>query len=291
MQNVARLYESHRLYVFKSCMLVFHRLFVEPDENLESEEEPIEDIFKKVEGIFVTYNLDPLYYHLNLVFEFLRLEYYNHYKVYRQAEKYYEEVNDAASNLLVNYPYYTFSAQFLISKIERHVRLGLEKELYAENESLFQEFEMDTDNLPMYVIYTTYKALSSYYSGRYDEAGKFLNTLLADVSIKKYTYVVLELKTLMALQFVMQREIETFNTTSISIMRGLRSVDEDESSSVFHFLKILKIAVSEAKREKEKKIMVVIPHLKAAKVKHFAPTRLIQIDEEFIKKLISIESF
>jgi hypothetical protein len=291
MQNVARLYESHRLYVFKSCMLVFHRLFVEPDENLESEEEPIEDIFKKVEGIFVTYNLDPLYYHLNLVFEFLRLEYYNHYKVYRQAEKYYEEVNDAASNLLVNYPYYTFSAQFLISKIERHVRLGLEKELYAENESLFQEFEMDTDNLPMYVIYTTYKALSSYYSGRYDEAGKFLNTLLADVSIKKYTYVVLELKTLMALQFVMQREIETFNTTSISIMRGLRSVDEDESSSVFHFLKILKIAVSEAKREKEKKIMVVIPQLKAAKVKHFAPTRLIQIDEEFIKKLISIESF
>ena len=57
--------------------------------------------------------------------------------MYRQAEKYFEVVNDAASNLLVNYPYYTFSAQFLISKLERYLRLGTEKELHAENEHTF----------------------------------------------------------------------------------------------------------------------------------------------------------
>lgn len=104
MQNVAKLYESHRLYVYQSCMLIYHRLFVEADD-MQQEGESIEDIFVHVQRIFETYNLDPLYYHLNLVFEFLKLEYYNHYKVYRQAEKYFEEVNDAASNLLVNYPY------------------------------------------------------------------------------------------------------------------------------------------------------------------------------------------
>jgi len=101
MQNVARLYESHRLYVYQSCMLVYHRLFVEKEDNLQQEGESIEDIFDRVQKVFDTYNLDPLYYHINLVFEFLKLEYYNHYKVYRQAEKYYDEVNDAAGSLLV----------------------------------------------------------------------------------------------------------------------------------------------------------------------------------------------
>jgi hypothetical protein len=289
MQNVARLYESHRLYVFKSCMLIFHRLFVEPDDNLESEEEPIEDIFKKVETIFNTYNLDPLYYHLNLVFEFLKLEYYNHYKVFRQAEKYYEEVNDAAGNLLINYPYYTFSAQFLISKIERHVRAGLAKELYAENESLFEDFELDPHNLPMYVIYTTYQALSSYYAGRYDEAGKYLNALLANPDVKKFPYLVLELKALMALQFVLQREIEPFNTTAVSIMRSMRMLDESQCETIHYFLKILKIAVSEAKREKPKKIKLLVPKLRDARVFHFSPTQLIQLDDRLIKRLISLE--
>ena len=40
-QNVARLYESHRLYVYQSCMLVYHRLFVERDDNLQQEGESI----------------------------------------------------------------------------------------------------------------------------------------------------------------------------------------------------------------------------------------------------------
>src|SRR5687768_15907414 len=127
MQNVAKLYESHRLYVYQSCMYVFHRLFVEVDDNMQQDGESIEDIFVKVKKIFESYMLDSIYYHVNLVFEFLKLEYYNHYKVYRQAEKYYEEVNDACGNLMVNYSTFTFPAQFLISKLERHLRTGNEQ--------------------------------------------------------------------------------------------------------------------------------------------------------------------
>ncbi|HNA11664.1 MAG TPA: hypothetical protein PKV24_05850, partial [Cyclobacteriaceae bacterium] len=47
MQNVANLYESHRLYVYRSCMVIFHRLFVEQDETAArenaEENESIED--------------------------------------------------------------------------------------------------------------------------------------------------------------------------------------------------------------------------------------------------------
>jgi len=54
MHNVSNLYNSHRLYVYLSCMNIFHRLFVEKEESLEPDAESFEDIFDKVEKIFKT---------------------------------------------------------------------------------------------------------------------------------------------------------------------------------------------------------------------------------------------
>lgn len=290
MQNVARIYESHRLYVYQSCMLVFHRLFVEPDDNLQTDSESIEDIFAHVQKIFDTYNLDPLYYHLNLIFEYLKLEYYNHYKVYRQVEKYFEEVNDAAANLLVNYPFYTFAARFLITKLERHIRLGTEKEIYLENDSLFEDIESDIQDVPKHAIFITYRALGCYYSGKYDEAAKLINNLLNEVSLKKYPFVQMEVKAILALQYCMLRDFELFNQLTSSIQRQIRLFGKDECENVLVFLKILKIATSEAKKEKAKKIASVIPKFKAIEVSYFAPTCFIRMDEQFVENLTAIDA-
>src|SRR6187402_199831 len=51
MRNVAKLYESHRLYVYQSCMEIYHRLFVEVDDNMHQDGESMEDIFDKVQKI------------------------------------------------------------------------------------------------------------------------------------------------------------------------------------------------------------------------------------------------
>lgn len=282
MQNVAKLYESHRLYVYHSAMYIFHRLFVEVDDNMQQDGESIEDIFDKVQKIFESYHLDSIYYHLNLVFEFLKLEYYNHYKVYRQAEKYYEEVNDACANLLVNYSTFTFPSQFLISKLERHLRTGTEVELYAENESIFLDYEIDMQDIPKHIIYVVYRAISSYYMGKFDEAAKMINGLLNDVSLKKYPYAQLEIKTLLALQYTLMRDFELFNQLSNSIQRQIRLFGKDSCENIQLFLKVLKIATSEAKKEKAKKIMGVIPKLSTINVHYFAPTKLIKLDEKFV---------
>lgn len=287
MQNVANLYESHRLYVYQSCMYVFHRLFVEPEES-SGDGEPIEDIFLKVQKIFESYHLDSIYYHLNLVFEFLKLEYYNHYKVYRQAEKYFEEVNDACANLLVNYSNYTFPAQFLISKIERHLRNGSEADLYTENETVFEDYEADPQDVPKHVIYVLYRALSCYYADRFDEAAKTINNLLNEVSLKKYPFAQLETKSLLALQYVLLRDYELFNQLSNSIQRQIRLYGKDTCENITLFLKILKIATSEAKKDKAKKIAAIIPRLNSVQVAYFAPTRLIKMDEKFIKLLTEV---
>jgi len=285
MQNVAKLYESHRLYVYQSCMYIFHRLFVEVDDNMHQEGESIEDIFDKVQRIFESYHLDSIYYHINLVFEFLKLEYYNHYKVYRQAEKYYEEVNDACANLMVNYATFTFPAQFLLSKLERHLRTGTEAELYSENESIFLDYEVDTMDVPKHIVYIVYRALSSYYVGKFEEAAKLINGLLNDVSLKKYPYAQLEIKSLLALQYTLMHDVELFNQLSNSIQRQIRLFGKDSCENIQLFLKILKITTSEAKKEKAKKINAVIPRLSAINVGYFAPTKLIKLDERFVNLL------
>jgi hypothetical protein len=284
-QNVGKLYESHRLYVYQSCMYIFHRLFVEIDDNMHQEGESIEDIFDKVQKMFESYHLDAIYYHLNLVFEFLKLEYYNHYKVYRQAEKYYEEVNDACSNLLVNYTTFTFPAQFLISKIERNLRNGTEADLYHENETVFEDFEVDTQDVPKHIVYILYRALSCYYADKYDEAAKLINNLLNEVSLKKYPFIQLEIKSLLALQYVLLKDYELFNQLSNSIQRQIRLFGKDACENILLFLKVLKISTSEAKKEKAKKISALVPRLGTIQVNYFAPTRLIKLDDKFIRLL------
>jgi hypothetical protein len=285
MLNVGKLYESHRLYVYQSSMYIFHRLFVEVDDNMQQEGESIEDIFDKVQKIFESYHLDSIYYHMNLVFEFLKLEYYNHYKVFRQAEKYYEEVNDACSNLLVNYSTFTFPGQFLVTKIERHLRTGNELELYTENENIFEDFEVDVADVPKHIIYTTYRAISCYYADKFDEAAKLINNLLNEVSMKKYPLAQLEIKSFLALQYTLLKDYELFNQLSNSIQRQIRMLGKDDCENIQLFLKILKISTSEAKKEKSKKIIGVIPRLNATTVGYFAPTKLIKLDDKFVKLL------
>lgn len=288
MQNVAKLYESHRLYVYQSCMYIFHRLFVEVDDNSNPNGESVEDIFERVQKVFESYHLDAIYYHLNLVFEFLKLEYYNHYKVYRQAEKYYEEVNDAAANLMVNYSTFCFPSQFLISKLERHLRLGSESDLNQENESMFLDLEVDPMDVPKHIVYIAYRALSCHYADRHDEAAKLINNLLNEVSLKKYPYMQLEIKSLLAMQYTLLKDYELFNQLSNSIQRQIRLFGKDSCENIQLFIKILKIATSEAKKEKAKKITAIIPRFNATTTKYFSPTRLVKMDDKLVNKLTEV---
>jgi hypothetical protein len=65
---------------------------------------------------------------------------------------------------------------------------------------------------------------------------------------------------------------------------------KDECENVLLFLKILKIATSEAKREKAKKIMQVVPKFKSLKLNYFAPTTFIRMDKEFVDNLTAIDA-
>ncbi len=286
MINVCALYDSHRLYIYKNCLNVFHRLFVEDDED-DIELEPIEDILAKSDEIFELYNLDSIYFHLKLVFEFLKLEYYNHYKLYRKSEDFFEIVNDQCASLLTNFNLYTYPPQFLITKIKRNERMSGKHKLSEENTAIFQDFEPDKDDVPQYISYVCYRALSCYYDNKFDEASRWLNNLLNDVSLKKYQNAQLEIKTLLALQYCLVRDYELFNQLINSIQRQIRIIGKDQCMNIQLLNKMMKISLSESKRHKKEKITEIGKKLNNLNAdQHFSPTLLVKIDEEFIDKLI-----
>lgn len=285
MNNVCNLYTSHRLFVYQSCMSIWHRLFVEGDNNLNDDVEPIEDIIQKVQGIFDEYHLDSIYYHLRIVFEFLKLEYYDHYKVYRKAENFFEEVNDSASSLLTNYTLYSFPSQFLLTKIQRHIRLGVESDMYEENEGLFHDFEPDINDIPNYITYVTYRALSCYYSGHYDEAARWINNLLNEVSLKKYPEAQLEIKVILALQYCMVKDYDLFNQLINSIQRQIRLLGKESCEHIILITKMMKISISDSKRNKKAKIQSFATKFQQFELTHFMPTLLVEMDDRFIETL------
>ncbi len=286
MNNVGRLYTSHRLYVYQSCINIFHRLFVEKEEELVGDDvEPIEDIIQNVQRIFEEYHLDSIYYHLRIVFEYLKLEYYDHYKVYRKAENYFEEVNDSCADLLSNYTLYTYPAQFLITKIKRHMRMGTVDGIYEENEGLFHEYEPDKNDLPNYITYVTYRSLACYYSKKYDEAARWINNLLNEISLKRYPAAQLEVKSILALQYCMVRDYDLFNQLINSIQRQIRLLGKDTCEHVIDFTKMLKISISDSKRNKKAKIQALADRMKIYQLNYFTPTLLVKVDEEFVDAL------
>lgn len=285
MNNVCSLYKSHRLYVYQSCINIYHRLYVEKEETIEGDLEPIEDIIVNVQKIFEDYSLDSIYYHLRIVFEYLKLEYYDHYKVFRKAENYFEEVNDSCSDLLSNYTLYTYPAQFLMTKIKRHVRMGIVDDMSEENEGLFHDFEPDKNDIPNYITYVIYRALSCYYNKTYDKAARWVNNLLNEISLKKYPAASLEIKTVLALQYCMVRDYDLFNQLINSIQRQIRLLGKDACEHIVIFTKMLKISISDSKKNKKSKIQNLAEKIKNVELDYFTPILLVNIDEDFINTL------
>jgi hypothetical protein len=284
--NVRNLYKSHRLYVYFSLVNIFHRLFVDTRENENLDEEPIEDIIEHVEKIFEDFNRDSIYFNLNIVFEFLKLEYYNYYKVYRKAERYFDEVNFNTALLLSNYNLYTFPPQFLLSKIDRAVRLEMEDQLYEENKGLFADYEVDLNDVPRQIIYVMYRAISCFYAEKYDEAARFLNNLLNDLSLKKYPQAQIEIKLFLALQYCILSDYDLFNQCVNSIQRSIRISENDNMEHVQIFIKIMKTALGENKKTKPSKIKSLIDRLRFVEISHFSSIRHIRMDEKFISRLV-----
>lgn len=284
MVNVCKLYQSHRLYIYMQCMGIFHRIFVSKEEG--AEDEPIEDILATIEKTFDTYYLDAIYHNLQLLTEFLTMAYYSNYRLYRKADKFYDEVNGNLTQFLSNYSLYTFPAAFLVLKLERSLRGETERGLYEENRELLEDYEADVNDLPKYIIYISYLSLSAFYAGKYRDASRLLQDLLNEVSLKRFPLAHIEIKLLLTLQHCVEKNHDLFNHNVNSIQRQIRLLGEDvELEHASLFIKMMKVSLAEGKAGKKAKIKTYFDRLKSCEVSYFSPIKLLRYDDAFAELL------
>jgi hypothetical protein len=275
--NVSNLYQSHRLFVYSSLLTIFHQLFIEPEKKAILD---VEELFDKIQSTFDLYYLDSSYYHLILVLEYLRFEYYISIGEQKKAEKYYEDINESLSSLLTNYNLYTASPDFLLSKLNYHVNNKTQASIYEENKGLFEDFEINKKNINEYLIYILYRSVSCYHADKYEEAAKWLNQFLNDTSIKKYPYIYMETKLVLAYQYCLLKDQDLFGQLVNSIQRQIRLLGKENCLHVILFIKILKVSISENRKEKNSKLSLLVKKFQKSLPNRFSPLAYLNIEEK-----------
>lgn len=290
-ENVSRLYASHRMYVYKSALCIFHHIYI--DKNyLPEDATSVQSIFDKLDTIFTTYDSDIHYHHLKIVFDFLRFCYYKSTEDTHRAEIYYADLNENASIFMSNYGFYTFPVFLLTSKMQKQALItdkNLDSSMMEEAKTLFTDFEPDTDDVPKFTTYGCYRALGYFYAGKYDQAAKTLLSLLTDMNFKKYTDTQIEVKCLLAMQYCFLKEQDLFNQLMSSVQRQIRISGKDRLEYLVILTKILKISFSEnTNRMKLAKMKIYISKLNEDQLPMFSIFNILPFNEKTLKLLSDI---
>ncbi|HWZ21315.1 MAG TPA: hypothetical protein VNW06_01605, partial [Cytophagaceae bacterium] len=175
--------------------------------------------------------------------------------------------------------------QFLLTKLNKSRAAGTERLLYEESKKLFEDFEVDKSNVPQHVLYTIYRATSCYYAGKYDEAARWINTMLNEQSLKKLPYTLLEVKIFMALQYCLMRDADLFNQLTNSIQRQVRLLGKDKCQHIVIYMKIFKASINPVKKGKAAKISTHVSKLLKVMPGYFSPFNYIRLDDDFATRL------
>ena len=94
------------------------------------------------------------------------------------------------------------------------------------------------------------------------------------------------IRIVLALQYCMLRDYDLFNQLINSIQRQIRLLGKDACEHVVIFTKMLKISISDSKKNKKAKIETLAEKIQHINLEYFTPTLLVKIDEDFIDSLI-----
>lgn len=287
MSNICGLYSSHHLTIYKSIVDVSFALFV-PHPDATREDEPIEDVLNKMEKIFTTYSKDTNYQHLQVVYNYLAFEYYHKLNLPKKEARYFEVVDKKLQSFLL-FNHCAFTSKFLISKIERHIELGTETELYELNKKELPNYEPDKNDIPNYINFAKYTATSAFYARKYQEAVQILNNLINDISFKNYPHTEIEVKLLLALNYSMINKYDPATSLLRSVTRKIREINDDmgyENALIFY--KILSLQMSSSARQVDQKIAQLFAKFDLLNQKSNRMLEYIKVDEAFIKQLSQV---
>lgn len=236
LNTLHKLYESHRLLILYKLVFCFHAIHIEKISHPDSFENLDEEL-NKIDKILDKYTYDPFYLKIKVVFDFLNLEYYHSLGLYKKEEQYLAVIKDQLPFFLDNFSYYTCSAIFLRTLLERYSRLDLTEELIQNYADFILQHQPEVQQPVQYLAKNLFDSSVLMIQKKWSEAVKTLNQIRNAISLKNYPHFEVELKCALALCYANLKDEELFNQVSKSIHRQVKLNDQLEYENVKSFLK------------------------------------------------------
>ncbi|MDQ3112349.1 MAG: hypothetical protein M3R17_20910 [Bacteroidota bacterium] len=251
LNNLSRLYDSHRLKINHIIVGVTYAIFVDEKNEIPDSEETIEELLLKFKTILESYPDHRNYRFLEPVRLFLNFEYYHQLSLHKNNKAVYEKLNNSLETFLI-LSHSCPTTRFLLSKLEHEIYVGgINNVTSAEN----LVFLPDQNDAFSCVNFYMYGAACFFHSNKFSEAASTLNHLLNEISFKDFPFAEAGVKLFLTLNLLLAQKSDQAEIILRSISRKLSS---EELSGHFPaadaFAKLLKIALNDNSSTKLKKL-------------------------------------
>lgn len=281
--NLNNLYESHRLYIYKSIVHIFAKLFITIPETIRCELEPIEDMFENSIGYLDEYNDDPFYQNINILFNFLRFTYHEQSGNQDKANIFFETLDYKLEELMTQFHFNANTSLFLFSKLRYHIRTNTLESLNNDVEKYIGDYEIEPYRLSYYVNYHMFLSHAYFLNKNYRKASRILYNLRNDVNLRKHLHAEVETKFFLALSYVMMEDFDLANQLILSLQRSLRKPSWLKWEHGRVLLRILSVALGGKPRTRAKNLRSNIDKWKEVNVGQFAILELVDLEKLFLE--------
>ena len=138
MINYAKLYQSHRLEVYKNILIIEYLLFIDGKPK-KGNEKIIEEHLSVTEKVIATHKHDASYSFLKTLMAYLRFQFCLYTKQEKNATTYYKQVDHKLNIFLLN-NFSCFPSHFLLEKSKLLIESGEVEKLYEEYNLLSESY-------------------------------------------------------------------------------------------------------------------------------------------------------
>ena len=250
------------------------------DISAQKKSIPAGILLEKIKKILSNYRCNHSFRFLQKTHHFLAFEFFYKKGQLEKVKEHFDEINNTLHSFLL-YDFSFTTSRFLLTKASYYKTLGIQHQLYRENQSMTEKYAPGIDNIPNYVEYVKYLAISNYHSGKHIACIKLLNALLQEVSLRNYLYAETEIKMFLAYCYTLVNNNDMASVLIKSAVRKLKDSEQpDEYQNVFAFVKMLSVLIDTSKKAPAEKIKTLKRKFRSLNTSRTKMLEYLNLDEE-----------
>lgn len=248
LNNLARVYDSHRIKMYKYIAEVSFALFADENREIPGSDSTVEEVLEKMSAILNEHGDDRHYRFIGDIWQFLNYEYYVSLGLQKNAAPFYDHI--VAGNLRILYRTHTaLTTKFLVTAGEKLVS---DKNIIASVSKWLPE--PDVNDVYSKVNIALFRSAVEFYSGNYGASASVLNDFLNENTLKTMFVAEYNIKLLLVLSLLCAEKTDQAEIQFRSISRKIASLENKEvlQPGVNEWINLFKLVLAGGSDKKQK---------------------------------------